>query len=117
GGLRGRLGPCRPDRPAEVRCCGFGCFRLLRLFRFRVVAGLDFQVRLLVDLAAREPFLELPEDVLPLHWLHRKVEATAKNISFRARAPSGVFAMQVSVLFAAPGRLTAYPRRSVPRSA
>src|SRR5438445_211681 len=110
GGLRGRLGHDGPDRLAEVRDCGFGCFRLLRLFRFRVVAGLDFQVRLLVDLAAREPFLELPEDVLPLHWLHRKVEATAKNISFRARASSGVFAIQVSVFFRARGDFTASSR-------
>src|SRR3989449_9381419 len=99
GGLRGRLGHDGPDRLTEVRRRGFGSFRLLRLFRFRVVAGLDLQVRLFVDLAAREPFLELPEDVLPLHWLHRKVEATAKYISLRARASSGVFAIQVSVFF------------------
>src|SRR5438876_824106 len=69
----------------------------LRLLRLRVVAGLDLQVRLLGDLAAREPFLELAEDVFPLHWLHRKVEARAKYVSFRARASSVVFAIQFSV--------------------
>src|SRR5207245_11518107 len=110
GGLRGRLGHDGPDRLTEVRRRGLRCFRLLRLFRFRVVAGLDLQVRLFVDLAAREPFLKLPEDVLPLHWLHRKVEATAKNISFRARASSGVFAIQVSVFFRARGDFTASSR-------
>src|SRR5207245_7649880 len=110
GRLRGRLGHDGPDRLPEVRRRGLGCFRLLRLFRFRVVAGLDLQVRLPVDLAACEPFLELPEDVLPLHWLHRKVEATAKYISFRARASSGVFAIQVSVFFRVRGDFTASSR-------
>src|SRR5438093_3221478 len=95
--LRGRLRHDGSDRFPEIRRRGLGCFRLLRLFRFRVVAGLDLQVRLLVDLAAREPFLELPEYVLPLHWLHRKVAATAKYISFRARASSGDFGVQVAV--------------------
>src|SRR5207244_11260922 len=79
------------------RFCGLRRVRLLRLFRFRVVADLDLQVRLLIDLAAREPFLKLSEDVLSLHWLHRKVEATAKYISFRARASSGVFVIQISL--------------------
>src|SRR3989475_5093170 len=110
GGLRGRLSHDGPDRLAEVRRRGLRRFRLFRLFRFRVVAGLDLQVRLLVDLAAREPLLELPENVLPLHWLHRKVEATAKYISFRARASSGVFAIQVSVFFRVSGEFTASSR-------
>src|SRR5213594_2822917 len=109
--LRGRLRHDGSDRFPEIRRRGLGCFRLLRLFRFRVVAGLDLQVRLLVDLAAREPFLELPEDVLPLHWLHRKVEATAKYISFRARASSGVFAIQVSVSSRVRGDFAASSRR------
>src|SRR5206468_3231968 len=59
GSLRRRLSHDGPDRLTDVRHRGLGCFRLLRL---RVVAGLDLQVRLLVDLAAREPFLELAED-------------------------------------------------------
>src|SRR5437016_14105677 len=110
GRLRGRLSYDSPDRFPEIRWCGLGRFRLLRLFRFRVVADLDLQVRLLVDLAAREPFLKLSEDVLSLHWLHRKVEATAKYISFRARASSGVFAIQVSVFSRARGDFAASSR-------
>src|SRR2546428_635176 len=47
----------------------------------------------------REPFLKLSEDVLPLHWLHRKVEATAKYISFRAMASIGFFVIHVSVFW------------------
>src|SRR5438128_2598401 len=67
-----------PNRFAEVRHRRRGRFRLLRFLRFRIVAGFDLQVRLFVDLAPREPFFKLSEDVLPLHWFHRKVEATAK---------------------------------------
>src|SRR3989449_7473405 len=102
GGLcmAARLGVCLRgpggDRLAEVRHRRLGRFRLLRL---RIVAGFDLQVRLLVDLAPCEPFLKLSEDVLPLHWLHRKVEATAKYISFRAMASIGFFVIHVSVFW------------------
>src|SRR5881628_1439399 len=94
--MAARLGGCLrdhgADRLAEVRHRRLGRFRLLRL---RIVAGFDLQVRLLVDLAPREPFLKLSEDVLPLHWLHRKVEATAKYISFRAMASIGFLVIHV----------------------
>src|SRR5437899_12027964 len=81
------------DRLAEVRHRRLGRFRLLRL---RIVAGFDLQVRLLVDLAPREPFLKLSEDVLPLHWLHRNVVATAKYITFLAMASFGFLVIHVS---------------------
>src|SRR2546425_6403153 len=104
--MAARLGGCLrdhgSDRLAEVRHRRLKRFRLLRFLRFRIVAGFDLQVRLLVDLAPREPFLELSKDVLPLHWLHRKVEATAKYISFRATASIGAFAIHASVFWRVP---------------
>src|SRR3989442_290888 len=74
---RGWLRDHGADRLTEVRRRRLG-FRLLQSPRLRIVPGLDLQVRLLVDLAPREPFLKLSEDVLPLHCFHRKLEATAK---------------------------------------
>src|SRR3989441_9024526 len=72
--MAARLGGCLrdhgSDRLAEVRHRRLKRFRLLRFLPFRIVAGFYLQVRLFVDLAPREPFLKLSEDVLPPHWLH-----------------------------------------------
>ncbi len=69
------------DGRLQARGRGFGGRGPLRL---RLVAGLDLEVRLLGDLAPGQAFLELLENLAPLHRCHRWKAMDAIYLSFSA---------------------------------
>src|SRR5213078_4597868 len=112
-GVGGRLRDRASNRGPEIDARGCGLFRFLRLVRFGLVAGFDLQVRLFVDLAARESLLELTQDVLAFHSVHRIGLRTAKYVSLWSNTSNpfrGIGSIAVGVIV-----IPFRPRRCRPR--
>src|SRR6184192_3123862 len=112
-GVGGRLRDRASNRGPEIDARGCGLFRFLRLVRFGLVAGFDLQVRLFVDLAARESLLELTQDVLAFHSVHRIGLRTAKYVSLWSNISNpfrGIGSIAVGVIV-----IPFRPRRCRPR--